>query len=375
MVTADHGNDPTFHGTDHTREYVPILACNRLAPGRSLGIRRGFHDVAQSLASWFGLPPLPRGVSFAPDSTAMDSAHPTVPVTYTKDDLLSLKPRHETFVGIDSDGCVFDTMEIKQKQCFHPLIIRHWRLEAIAPYVREAAQFVNLHSIWRGRNRFPCLLQTIDLLRARPEVVASGVRLPAFDSLRAFIGSGAPLGQPVLEEAVRTGGDSELAEVLAWSKAVNAKIARTVKKIEPFPWARESLVRIHATSDAVCVSQTPFEALLREWEENDIRRYVAVIAGQELGTKTEHLAMATANRYAADRILMIGDAPGDLKAARDNRALFYPVNPGQEARSWERFLAEAYDRFLTGRYAGAYENGLIAEFEALLPDTPPWETV
>ena len=66
VITADHGNDPTFRGTDHTREFVPLLTFRRGAPERSLGIRRGFYDVAQSLASCFGLPPMPRGESFLP---------------------------------------------------------------------------------------------------------------------------------------------------------------------------------------------------------------------------------------------------------------------------------------------------------------------
>jgi len=64
IVTADHGNDPTFRGTDHTREFVPLLSLRPGRAGRSLGVRKGFYDVAQSLASYFGLAPLPRGVSF-----------------------------------------------------------------------------------------------------------------------------------------------------------------------------------------------------------------------------------------------------------------------------------------------------------------------
>jgi phosphopentomutase len=64
ILTADHGNDPTFKGTDHTREFVPLLAYR---PGRAageLGIRKGFYDIAQSIASFFGIPALPRGRSF-----------------------------------------------------------------------------------------------------------------------------------------------------------------------------------------------------------------------------------------------------------------------------------------------------------------------
>lgn len=64
IVTADHGNDPTFRGTDHTREYVPLLVFGPGQPGTPLGIRDGFFDVAQSLATFFGLEPWPRGRPF-----------------------------------------------------------------------------------------------------------------------------------------------------------------------------------------------------------------------------------------------------------------------------------------------------------------------
>jgi len=64
ILTADHGNDPTFKGTDHTREYVPLLVYRSGQPGENLGIRRGFYDIAQSLAALFNLDPIPRGKSF-----------------------------------------------------------------------------------------------------------------------------------------------------------------------------------------------------------------------------------------------------------------------------------------------------------------------
>jgi len=126
---------------------------------------------------------------------------------YTKNDLIGLKPRHDSFVGIDSDGCVFPTMEIKQKQCFHGLIVSNWKLETIERYVREAAEFVNLYSRHRGQNRFPCLVLVFDLLRERPEVKSSGVPLPPMTRLKAFIDSGRPLRNPELERAVAETGD------------------------------------------------------------------------------------------------------------------------------------------------------------------------
>src|SRR3954447_20039974 len=79
--------------------------------------------------------------------------------------------RRDFFVGIDSDGCAFDTMEVKHKECFIPNIIRFYELAAISKYAREAAEFVNLYSQWRGINRFPALVMTFDLLMSRPEVL------------------------------------------------------------------------------------------------------------------------------------------------------------------------------------------------------------
>jgi len=126
-------------------------------------------------------------------------------------------------------------------------------------------------------------------------------------------------------------------------------------------------------ADVIVVSATPGEALIREWREHDIAKYVEVIAGQEMGTKAQHLEYATKGRYEKDRVLMVGDAPGDMKAAGANNALFYPINPGDEVESWKRFHDEAFEKFIKGRYVGKYEARLIAEFDACLPELPPWE--
>ncbi len=264
-------------------------------------------------------------------------------------------------------------MEIKQKRCFHGLIVQMWHLEPIEQYVRETAEFVNLYSRWRGQNRFPCLVRTMDFLRERPEVRASGISIPELRETRQWIASCSELGNPALEKKVAETGSEELKLLLAWSQAVNETIARECPHFEPFPHARQGLRLIAESADAICVSQTPTEALLREWREAGLLFFVSIIAGQELGTKTEHLQRTASGKYPPDRVLMIGDAPGDLKAAREAGALFYPINPGNEDASWERFCREGFARFLKGHFAGPYETTLIREFESLLPDTPPWK--
>ena len=65
VITADHGNDPSTPSTDHSREYVPVLATGeRVTSGVDLGTRLTFADLGQTLAENFGVPPLSHGTSF-----------------------------------------------------------------------------------------------------------------------------------------------------------------------------------------------------------------------------------------------------------------------------------------------------------------------
>ncbi|MFW6154119.1 MAG: HAD family hydrolase [Planctomycetota bacterium] len=277
------------------------------------------------------------------------------------------------FIGIDSDGCAFDSMEIKHKECFTPNIINSWDLQAVSRFAREAAEFVNLYSQWRGINRFPALVMVFDLLTERREAVERGYVAPKVDSLRRWIETETRLGNPALEAKVAETGEPVLRQALEWSIAVNETVAKFVRGVPPFPGVRESLQRIQADADVMVVSATPTEALEREWDEHDIARYVGMICGQEQGNKTEHIQYGAGGKYDADKMLMIGDAPGDMKAAKANGALFYPINPGNEAASWKRFHNEACEKFFAGEYSGDYEKTLIDEFMSYLPSTPPWK--
>ncbi|HEX71782.1 MAG TPA: HAD family hydrolase [Candidatus Hydrogenedentes bacterium] len=284
------------------------------------------------------------------------------------------QPKHEFLVAIDSDGCAFDTMEIKHKECFIPNIIKHFHLQAVSKYAREAAEFVNLYSKWRGINRFPALVMLFDLLQDWDKVQRRGVKIPDAPNLRAWIKQETKLGNPALEAYCKQHDHADMHQTLAWSKAVNASVADIVQGgLPPFPFVRESLEKAMAGADIMVCSQTPTEALVREWEEQDVAKYVFAICGQEMGTKGEHIHYAAEGRYENTRILMIGDAFGDLKAARANNALFFPVDPGDEDASWQRLFEEGLDRFFAGTYAGDYEASLIREFERYLPETPPWK--
>jgi phosphoglycolate phosphatase-like HAD superfamily hydrolase len=291
---------------------------------------------------------------------------------FNRNSLINFKPKHEFYVGIDSDGCVFDSMEPKQKECFCPVTIEKWGLAPVSKYAREAWEFVNLYSQDRGCNRFHALQKAFDLLRVRKAVKRRGVEIFEFEALKAWTTRETKLGNPALKAEIERTNNEELKRVYDWSLAINEAVARVVKGVKPFPLVKESLQKLEKNADIIVVSGTPLEALLREWEENDIDQYVSIIAGQEMGSKKEHLQFTTKEKYKDGKALMIGDAPGDLRAARANNLLFYPIIPGQEEQSWERFYNEIIDLFVAGKYTPQFETQLINEFNSHLPKKPTW---
>ncbi len=293
--------------------------------------------------------------------------------------LKDFKPKHEFFVGIDSDGCAFDTMGIKQRECFCPWLIAYFGLQPVAQAARECKDFADLFSKTRGGNRHKTAKRIIaELLPNHPMTRARDFKVPQYPHYFAWVDDpDSLLSNDGLKKAIDEASDPEvkheLEHALAWSKRVNWAIGETVKGMPPFPFVRESLEKIQPLADVIVVSATPCEALAREWEEHDIAKYVEIIAGQEMGKKARHLEYATKGRYEMNHVLMVGDAPGDMKAAKANDALFYPINPGDEVKSWKRFHDKAFDKFMNGEYAGEYEQKVIAEFDEYLPELPPWE--
>lgn len=292
--------------------------------------------------------------------------------SFIREDLANLKPRHDFLVGIDSDGCVFDSMEPKHKECFCPVTVEKWHLASVSKYAREAWEFVNLYSQDRGCNRFIALLKIFDWLRERPEVQRRGVEIPEMPDLRDWTSRETKLGNPALEDEIVRTDSNELKLVLDWSLAINEAVTRVVHGVPPFPFVRESLEKLQAKADVIVVSSTPGEALLREWREHKINGFAAVIAGQEMGSKKEHLQLASQGKYNPGHVIMIGDALGDYRAAQGADTLFYPIVPGKEEASWEKFLRDIADCFLTGEYNREMEGEFLTDFRKALPELPPW---
>lgn len=287
--------------------------------------------------------------------------------------LKAIPKNHEFFVCFDSDGCVFDTMEIKQKECFCPNFVKHFRMQAASKYAREVWEFVNLYSKDRGCNRFLAVKKSLELIRDRKVFADRGVKIPQIPDLEAWMKVETKLGNPTLKARLAETKSEELKWIYAWSVEVNECIERTVFGVPPFPGVRQVLDACAEKADMIVVSQTPVDALTREWKENKIDQYLHFIAGQEHGTKTEHIKYASEGKYEKTKILMVGDAPGDQKAALTNKALFFPIIPGEEENSWAQLANEGLKKFFDGTFAGAYQDKLLAAFDKALPSTPPWK--
>lgn len=283
-----------------------------------------------------------------------------------KTDLRSFVPRYEHLVCVDSDGSVFDTMDLKHMQCFCPLYIEHFGLQSVTEYAKAAWEKVNLRSASRGIHRFRALLQVLDVLACQKEVLAQGLHVPRLEGLRAYISSGFPLHHEGMESYLKVHPQNkDIRSVLAWSRAVDEATAQKSQEALPFSGAKSALERMASVADVVVVSVAPRQVLAQEWQKNALLHTARLICGRESGNKQEIIA-ALKVHYAEEHVLMIGDAPGDRDAAFANDALFYPICVGEEEWSWREF--ETYlDAFVRGSYRSEKQNKLLEHFDALLP--------
>ena len=142
-----------------------------------------------------------------------------------------------------------------------------------------------------------------------------------------------------------------MAKALEWSKRVNQEIdalPETDKKA--FAGVAEGLRAAQQTADVAVVSSANREAVVEEWQRCGLLGTVDVLCCQDTGSKAHCIAELLKQGYAQDHVLMVGDAPGDHKAAEKNGVLFYPILVRREAESWQN-LPQALKALTTGEYA------------------------
>ena len=292
-----------------------------------------------------------------------------------RDILTDMPRRHSHLLCVDSDGCAFDTMALKQKECFYPALEEAWNLQAVSRYALETMLFVSLFSTSRGVNRYPALVRTLRLLARRPEARAAGFTCPDLSALEEWISSSPSLSLGALEQHMRLLGRPEpsLERAAQFARGADQRIAQLVRDIPPFPHAAEALRRFSRFADIVVISTATHEDLQREWSEHGLLPYVTEVAGQEQGSKAECIRRANSGHYPLENVLMIGDAPGDRRAAKEAGALFYPILAAHEAESWRRAEEEIAERFKEGSYAGRVMDKILEEFDSSLLKDPPWQ--
>ncbi len=263
------------------------------------------------------------------------------------------------FIGIDSDGTVFDSMTIKHMKAFIPEMISQWGLEEHEDAVYETGANINLYSQTRGINRFSGLCMCFEQLHNK------GVCVPDFSDLSGFVNSKYPMSEDGLKDYIRDNKSLFLEQVLAWSRNGDRVFGECVKNLEPFNNVANALDIACNYADIGVVSSASEKSLHTDWSRAGLMKYVSVLYGQEFGSKTEQLKETLNKGYDRQHILMIGDAPGDLKAAESAGIAFYPIIPGLEEESWEN-LVPVLELFFDGKYDSDLQTKFCDNFKESL---------
>ena len=160
--------------------------------------------------------------------------------------------------------------------------------------------------------------------------------------------------------------------VLRWNREVNENIRTKARNLSAFPGVKKALESAAGRASVHIVSSANSESVRREWDANGLLEHVAGVSAQESGTKEDALHCAEDSGFGASERLLIGDSPGDQKAAERTGSLFYPIIPGDEAASWHRFTEEALPRWFDRRFDRDYQTSLLSDFGRALPSHPPW---
>lgn len=273
------------------------------------------------------------------------------------DKFLTYTKRSDFLVCVDSDGCAMDTMDIKHIRCFGPCMVAEWGLEEWRDAILERWNEINLYTMTRGINRFK------GLVKALGEIREKYCEIEELDILEKWVKDTPELSNAALEREIAKKNSICLRKALAWSSAVNQSIDRLPEEDKrPFSGVMEALKRAHRDADIAIVSSANLSAVLDEWDFYGLLEYTDVVLAQDSGSKAFCIQELMKRGYAPDHVLMCGDAPGDMEAAKKNGVYYYPILVRHETQSWEEFVAEGLPKFLSGTYADGYQQEKTQQF-------------
>lgn len=266
--------------------------------------------------------------------------------------------KRDFLICIDSDGCAMDTMNIKHFKCFGPCMVEEWNLDQHREEILKRWNEINLYTITRGINRFKGLAMALSEINEKYCVIED------VDKLKAWADTAPELSNGALEKIIAEEGSSTIfKKALSWSKKVNEAITALPNEAkQPFPMVKKALEIAHQYADVAIVSSANLDAVLEEWQMHGLIDHVDVIMSQNDGSKAHCISQLLKKGYYNIKVVMCGDAPGDLDAAEKNGVFFFPILVRQEMESWCEFIDQGLTRLLYDRYRGEYQKNKIKEF-------------
>ncbi len=258
--------------------------------------------------------------------------------------------KHDYLVCVDSDGCVMDTMNCKHFNCFGPCMVAEWGLEQWKDEILERWNVINLFSMTRGINRFKGFAMALKEIDGKYTKIAGVDALVHWaDTAPALSNDGAAKAAAAAEEA-----DAKLVltKALNWSKAVNAAIVALDESLKvPYDGAKEGLAAAHSFADVAMVSSANRDAVEEEWGKFGLLEHTDIVLAQDVGSKAACIKEMLKFGYDLDKVVMVGDAPGDCDAAEKNGIYYYPILVNHEKTSWDEAIAVAFGKLQSGEYA------------------------
>lgn len=271
--------------------------------------------------------------------------------------LENFKKSKEYLICVDSDGCAMDTMNIKHIKCFGPCMIDEWELDLWKEEILARWNEINLYTMTRGINRFQALLMALK------EINQKYTKIEGLDTLEKWVSHTPELSNDSLKREIQKTDTFILKKALKWSEAVNTAIQNLDEKDkQPFEEVKEALAYAHRFADIAIVSSANLQAVLEEWDIHGLLEHTDIVLAQDAGSKTYCIQELVKKGYDKGKVLMIGDAPGDYKAAASNGVFYYPILVLHEEESWIEFKELAVSKLLNGSYEGTYQSEKIDIF-------------
>jgi len=269
--------------------------------------------------------------------------------------------KHDYLVCVDSDGCAMDTMDCKHFHCFGPCMVTEWGLEEWREPVLFRWNEINLYQMTRGINRFKALAICLK------EINDEYTPIEGIEALVHWAETAPALSNDgvskAAEEATDPASKKVFEKALSWSKAVNAGIVALPEDLKvPYDCAKEGLAAAHTFADVAVVSSANRDAVEEEWSTHGLLEHVDIVLAQDVGSKAHCIAEMLKYGYAPDKVLMVGDAPGDSDAAEKNGVYYYPILVNNEPESWQELITTGLENLKNGIYGGDYQKKKKEEF-------------